>query len=237
MHLKEIIINQNKFPTLNHYPFNLHIFQNTKKIQFDSNVTFLAGENGTGKTTLLQALSQKCGIYIWCQNERPRLQKNPYEKKLYKAIDIVWHESSVPGTFFSSENFRNFGQILDEWAVADPGILNYFGGKSLLTQSHGQSLISFFRARFKIKGLYFMDEPETALSPKSQLELLKILDKMSSKGHAQFIIATHSPVLLACPGADIYNFNDTPVTKIDYENTEYYTFFKKFMENRNQYLG
>ena len=105
-----------------------------------------------------------------------------------------------------------------------------------MTQSHGQSLMSLFKARYKIKGLYFLDEPETALSPKSQLELLKLLNEMSHAGHAQFIIATHSPILLACPGAKIYSFDHIPLKQIDYEETEHYQTYKSFMEDRTKYL-
>ena len=106
-----------------------------------------------------------------------------------------------PGSFFGSSVFQDFARILDDWASTDPGQLAYFGGKSLLTQSHGQSIMSFFKARYAIKGLYLLDEPETALSPRTQIELLDLLTTMSAAGHAQFIIATHSPILLSCPGA------------------------------------
>ena len=142
----------------------------------------------------------------------------------------------VPGSYFDSEISKNFAQYLDEWAASDPGILNYFGGKSLMTQSHGQSLMSFFKARYRFKGLYFLDEPETALSPKSQLELLQVLKQNSESGHAQFIIATHSPILMACPGATIYSFDEIPVKQIDYEKTEHYRIYRDFMVDRSKYL-
>ncbi len=96
--------------------------------------------------------------------------------------------------------------------------------------------MSFFKSRYRIKGLYLLDEPETALSPGSQLELLKLLREMSALGHAQFIIATHSPILLACPGSVIYSFNDTRVKPIPYEDTEYYRIYKTFMENPGRYF-
>ena len=124
----------------------------------------------------------------------------------------------------------NKGEIV----ISKPSFL--FGGKSLMTQSHGQSLMSFFKARYRIKGLYLLDEPETALSPKSQLELLRVISDMSNAGHAQFIIATHSPILMACPEAKIYSFNHIPVKQVDYEETEYYRIYKGFMEDRGKYL-
>ena len=236
MHLKSVRIDPERFPTKEHYPFNLNVFHETKSILFDSRVTFFTGENGTGKSTLLEALTHKCGIYIWGNIDRKRFKINHYEKKLYESIDIEWTEGPVHGSFFASQTFRNFAQILDEWAAADPRSLDYFGGKSLLTQSHGQSLMSFFKARYKIKGLYFLDEPETALSPKTQLDLLTVLMDTSRAGHAQFIIATHSPILLACPGATIYSFDRAPIEQIDYEDTEQYQIYKSFMEDRNKYL-
>jgi predicted ATPase len=234
--MKRVNLHPEKFPTTEHYPFNLNIFYETKSILFDSPVTFFVGENGTGKSTLLEAITHKCGIYIWGRIERKRLKVNLYEQRLYEAIDVEWTDGPVHGSFFASQVFRNFAQILDEWAAADPGSLEYFGGKSLLTQSHGQSLMSFFKARYKIKGIYFMDEPETALSPKSQLDLLALLKDMGQAGHAQFIIATHSPILLACPGAKIYSFDHVPVKQVDYEETELYRIYKGFMEDRNKYL-
>ncbi len=236
MHLKSVTLLSEKYPTEEFYPFTLPIFKKTKVIDFHSNVTFFIGENGTGKSTLLEALAHKCGIHIWRAPEKTRFKANPYAGLLYKYIAVEWTNGPVPGSFFGSDTFRYFAQSLEEWAVADPGMLAYFGGESLITQSHGQSLMSMFRARYAFKGLYLMDEPETALSPKSQLELLKILQEQGSRGHAQFIVASHSPILLACPGAEIYTFDHLPAEKIGYEETEYYRIYKRFMEDRSRYF-
>jgi len=236
VHIQKIGIDTDKFPTQDYYPFNLPIIQNTHFIELSSPISFFIGENGTGKSTILKAISEKCGIYMWEDNLRSRYDKNPYEKVLFKALEIHWTNGIVPGSFFAAEIFQHFSQILDELAKTDAGILDYFGGKSLMSQSHGQSLISFFKSRYKIKGLYLLDEPETALSPKSQLELVKIIARMSEAGHAQFIVATHSPILLACPGASILNFNTIPIQPIDYELTEYYQVYKDFLNNRSRYL-
>ncbi len=102
--------------------------------------------------------------------------------------------------------------------------------------SHGQSLMSFFRSRYERRGLYLLDEPETALSPKTQLELLKFLSATGKTGNAQFIIVTHSPLLLACPGAVIYSFNDSRIQQIAYEDTTHYQLYRSFLENREKYL-
>jgi predicted ATPase len=237
MHITRLTFLADQFPTEKHYPFHLAVFRKTKGIAFRSPVTFFIGENGTGKSTLLEAMAHKCGIHIWRGIERRRFEANPYEDALHRFIEVEWTDGMVPGSFFSSGIFRTFAESLDEWAAASSEILDYFGGKSLITQSHGQSLMSFFKARYKIKGLYLLDEPETALSPKTQLELLTLLRDTSRAGHAQFIIATHSPLLMACPGAQIYSFDSHPVKGVDYEDTEHYQVYKSFMEDREKFLG
>ena len=236
LHLKEVRLLSEKYPTRDRYPFNIDVLQKTGSIAFSSPITFFVGENGSGKTTLLEALARRCHIHIWSGVDNTRVEPNPYEEMLFLYIQVEWTDSIVPGSFFSSQIFRNFAELVEMWEADNPGQIEYFGGKSLVTQSHGQSLMSFFKARYKIKGLYLLDEPETALSPKSQLELLKLLREMGALGHAQFIIATHSPILLACPGSMIYSFDHTPVKTIPYEDTEYYRIYKTFMENPSQYF-
>jgi predicted ATPase len=230
-----VIIDSDNYPTREHYPFNLETFQRTRSLAFNSPVTLFVGENGTGKSTMLRAICKKCGIHMWRNIPQLRLHPNPYEEALYLFLKVDWVNGKVPGSFFSSETFRDFSQYLDEWATADPKMLDYFGGKSLMIQSHGQSMMSLFRKRYEIKGLYFMDEPETALSPKSQLELLKVLIEMGKAGHAQFIIATHSPILLACPGAKIFSFDTIPVGEILYEETDHFRIYRDFMNDRSKY--
>ena len=225
-----------QYPTRNQYPFNIDVLRATPRIQFSSPVTFFIGENGSGKTTLLEALARRCHIHIWSGIERSRSVINPYEETFFRYIEVEWTDGIVLGSFFSSQIFRNFAQLVDEWEADNPGQIDYFGGKSLVAQSHGQSIMSFFRSRYKIKGLYLLDEPETALSPKSQVELLKLLQEMSALGHAQFIIATHSPILMACPGSVIYSFDTTPAKTIRYEDTEHYKVYKSFMENPGKCL-
>jgi predicted ATPase len=236
LHLKEIRLLPEQYPTRDYYPFNIDVLQKTRGIQFPSPVTFFIGENGSGKTTLLEALARRCNIHIWSGIERTRSVINPYEETFFLYIEVKWADDIVPGSFFSSQIFRNFAQLVDEWEADNPGQIDYFGGKSLIAQSHGQSIMSFFKSRYKIKGLYLLDEPETALSPKSQLELLKLLQEMAALGHAQFIIATHSPILLACPGSVIYSFDQSPVKTIQYEDTEHYRIYKNFMVNPGKYF-
>ena len=237
IHLESVRLLSEKFPTREYYPFDQPVFLNTETIVFRSPVTFFVGENGTGKSTLLKAMCVRCGIPIWEEPRKIRLKPNPYERALHLFLKAAWADGRVPGSFFASEIFRDFAHYLDEWATKDPEILHYFGGDSLVTQSHGQSLMSLFRARYRIKGLYLLDEPETALSPRSQLELLGIIKEMGDAGHAQFIIATHSPILLACPDAAILSFDRIPIREISYEETEHYRVYKEFFQKREKWGG
>jgi predicted ATPase len=236
MHLKQVTLHPEKYPAQDCYPFNLPIFQHSQSIPFSSPITVFVGENGTGKSTLLEALSYRCGIHIWRENERRRFKNNPYEKNFHHYISIEWTTERVYGSFFGSNIFQHFAQLLDEWAAADPRHLDYFGGKSLMTLSHGQSLISFFKSRYSIKGLYLLDEPETALSPRSQLALLDILTKTTRSNQAQFIIATHSPILLACPNTTLYSFDAARIKQIAYEETTHYQIYRDFMDDRSRYM-
>lgn len=236
MHLRSVELHQEEYPTREYYPFCLPVFHETRRVDFDTPVTLFVGENGTGKSTLVEALAHKSHIPIWRDEERRRFEYNPYEDKFCDYLSIEWTNGPVPGSFFGSSVFQEFARILDEWGAADPGQLRYFGGKSLMTQSHGQSFMSYFRARYRIEGLYLLDEPETALSPRSQIRMLQVLKEMSQAGHAQFIIASHSPILLALPGATIYSFDRTPISPVDYEQTACFRIYRDFLNSRQSFL-
>jgi predicted ATPase len=236
IHLKSVTLNTQTYPTREQYPYNLGVLRQTERLTFDAPVTLFVGENGTGKSTLLRALARACGIHIWQPHDGYRLVANAHESSLWEHLQVEWTAARVPGSFFSADNAKFFAHLLEEWAVADPGQLEYFGGKSLVTQSHGQSSMSLFRARYRLRGLYFLDEPEAALSPRSQMELLKIVAETSAAGPAQFIISTHSPLLMACPGAVLYSFDRCPIGPIGYEQTEHYQIYKSFLTDPSQWL-
>ena len=123
MHLRECRIHADSFPVTDEYPFSLDLLKTTQSIRFTSPVTFFAGENGSGKSTLLQSIALRANIHIWRGFQRSRYIKNKYEEQLYRHISLKWAEGMVPGAFFAAEMFRNFSQLLDEWASTDPALI------------------------------------------------------------------------------------------------------------------
>ncbi len=228
-HIGRIVIHADRFPTAEHFPFHLPVLRQTPAVELDRAVTFFVGENGSGKSTLLEAVARRCNIHIWGGEQWSRAQPNPYEQLLHRFIEVRWTDGMVPGSFFAGQFFRRFAELVDLWASTDPGQLRYFGGESLVSQSHGEGLMSFFESRYRIPGLYLLDEPETALSPRTQVRLVRLLREMAAAGHAQFLIATHSPILLACPGATIYSFDNVPLRPVAYRDTEHFQVFRDFL--------
>jgi len=236
MHIRSIRLLHDTFPKTDCYPFCLDVFRTTERLEFSCPVSFFAGENGTGKSTLLRAIANSCHFHIWEEREGIRNPRNPHEDKLHRSLRIEWEDGRVPGSFFAAELFRHFAEALNEWGMADPGCLDYFGKTSLVLRSHGQSHMAFFENRFARKGLYLLDEPENALSPARQLELLQLLRRFVARGDVQFIIATHSPILLALPEAEIFSFDAGPIRKVAYEDTQYFRVYRDFLNNREKYL-
>ena len=134
-----------------------------------------------------------------------------------------------------AESFFNFASYIDELAEEEPRILNAYGGRSLHEQSHGESFLAFFTNQFE-SGIYLLDEPEAALSPARILAFMSVINQLDKSGRAQFIIATHSPMLICYPGATIYQFSEDGVKETTYEDTEHYYLTKSFLNNPDLYL-
>jgi predicted ATPase len=144
MHLKRVRSHPDRYPMREDYPFTLDLFRQTAGLEFRTPVTLFVGENGTGKSMFLEAIARRCDIFIRREHGRIRYKRNPYEDRVWvwDYLSVEWVNRGVPGSFFGSAIFQDFARILDEWAATDPGRLDSFSGRSLPTQSHGQSLIA-----------------------------------------------------------------------------------------------
>jgi predicted ATPase len=236
MYISQVRLYSDHYPTNRYYPFNVPILRTTSLLTFDSPVTFFVGENGSGKSTLLEAMTLKSGVHTWDQPKRHAAHDNPYEGRLVDFIEVVWKGARAAGSLFRAETFRDLADFLDDVAICDPGRLKYHGGRMLNTLSHGQAMLSYFTGRYDRKGLYFLDEPEAALSPSSQVKFLHELERIAAGRKAQFIIATHSPILLALPGAQIYSFDGPYIQEVAYEETEHYKVYRQFFIDREVIL-
>jgi len=229
VHLAGLTIVHDRFPTREVYPFHLPLIQKTTTVPTDAPVTLFVGENGSGKSTLLAAIARRAGIHIWENRERSRGHYNLHAESLCDCLDLRWTAGPKPGSFFSAENFRHFAELVDAWAASDPGLFGYFGGSSLTEKSHGQCNMAFFASRYGVEGLYLLDEPESALSPRRQLELRDLIGRAASHGHAQFIMATHSPILLSLSDANILSFDGSSVQPVAFEDTDHLRFYRAFL--------
>lgn len=232
MYITKIKIDSERFPTQRHYPFNIPAIRATPELTLRQPITFFVGENGSGKSTLLDAICRKCGVHVWDRPRRHLAHQNPFENKLADYVRVTWANGRVPGSLFRAETFHELADFLDDVALCDPGRLQYHGGHILNTLSHGEGILSYLRGRYRIKGLYFLDEPEAALSPSSQIKLLDLLQNLGAEGHVQFVIATHSPILLSCPGAQILCFDGACVEEIHYRDTVHYRVYEQFFADQ-----
>lgn len=223
--LKKTSINYNS------YPFSIHSIKNLESIEFNSNVTFFVGENGSGKSTILEAIAYQCGFNSAGGGKNNSYEVDASQSILGEYIRLSWMPKITNGFFLRAETFYHFASHLDTM----PESLQYYGGRSLHEQSHGEAFLSLFNHRFGKKAIYLLDEPEAALSPARQLALLRIIKDLENE--AQFIIATHSPILLGYPDAQILNFDEQPIEEIRYEDTLHYIITRRFLENRKSVLN
>jgi predicted ATPase len=237
MYITKIAIHGESFPTQRYYPFNIPVIRETQELDLKRAVVFFLGENGSGKSTLLDAIARKCGIHIWDKPRRHLAHNNPFETRLQDHVTATWANGRVSGSLFRAETFRDFADFVDDVALCDPGRLEYHGGHILNMLSHGQGILSYFGGRFRRKGLYFLDEPEAALSPASQIKFLQLLRQLEETRHAQFVITTHSPILLAYPGAQLFSFDGPMIKEVVYEETAHYCIYKQFFTDRSVFFA
>ncbi|MBN6886975.1 putative ATPase [Cytobacillus horneckiae] len=234
MFLNRVTKLHDRIPSQQDYPFSIPAIRTMDEIEIAANVTFFVGENGSGKSTLLEAIADKCEFNTAGGGRNNTYEVHASDSALGDYIRLSWMPKVTNGFFLRAESFYQFSSHLDE--VDTTGFRDY-GGKSLHHQSHGESFLSLFLHRFKGQAIYLLDEPEAALSPARQLAFLRVLYDLAEKEECQFIIATHSPILLGYPGADILSFDHGKISSIRYEESDHYQITRYFLENRERYLN
>lgn len=219
------------------YIAEIQALKNLSELMIQSNITFFVGENGTGKSTLLEAIAVAYGFNPEGGTKNFNFSTNDTHSSLSNAI-LLLRGAIRPkdGYFLRAESFYNVASQIDSYEMDTPGYLTYYGGKSLHKQSHGESFMALIQNRFHGGGLYLLDEPEAALSPQRQLTLLITICQLAKEG-AQFIIATHSPILLGIPEADILSFDNGSINRINYADTESYRVTEMFINNKEYLLN
>ena len=225
--------------SLETFPFSLPLFSKDLKIEFSKPITFIIGDNGAGKSTLLESLAYNIGFNILGGNKNHLYTDNTNfdNVKLANSMKLSWRLQTTKGFFFRAESFFNFTDYVEDMAMENgKSMFSSYGGKSLKKQSHGESFISLFKNKFK-EGLFILDEPEAALSAERQLSLITILDDLVKNNKSQFIIATHSPILITCPNSEIYEIEENRLEKKPYQETRQFQFYKNFINSPDRYLN
>jgi predicted ATPase len=247
------------------FPFNVPVIQRFNRLQFQQPVTFLVGENGSGKSTLLEALAVGVDAITVGGQDAARDDTLEAARQLAARLKLEWHKKTRRGFFLRAEDFFNFarrlnqtGQELDELAASyeaefqqNPkavGAMRARGyilgqkaamtaryGENLDANSHGESFIKLFQARLVPGGLYLLDEPEAALSPLRQLSFLSMM-KDAVRQDCQFIVATHSPILMAYPQATIFSFDSPPITEVAYDELEHVQLMRNFLRDPEAFV-
>jgi predicted ATPase len=229
--LKAVKLKRSRVPSFKEYPFSIPAILNLDEIRFRSPVTFFIGENGTGKSTLLEAIAVAAGFNAEGGSRNFRFATRATHSPLHEYLGLV--RSGVrhrDGYFLRAESFYNVATAADEYGVNDS-----YGGDSLHAQSHGESFMALVLNRLKGNGLYLFDEPEAALSPARQLSLMAAMHRLVERG-SQFVIATHAPILLGYPEAEILQFGAGSIAPVAYRETEHYTVTRAFLERPERML-
>jgi predicted ATPase len=233
LHIQYIRLKDDIERDTNSYPFNIPLIRNFKKIEFKKPVTFICRENGTGKSTLLEAFAISYGFNTEGGSKNFNFKTRDIHSSFHECLRIgktVNHAKD--GFFLRPESFYNLATNIDE-LDKDPGgprIIESYGGISLHEQSHAENFWSLLKNRLGGNGVYIFDEPETAFSPMRLLELLVIIDELV-KSNSQFIISTHSPILMAYPNADIYEIVNDRLQLTEFEDTRHFSVTKYFLMN------
>jgi predicted ATPase len=231
---------RDKVESFERYPFSLPAIRTLDFIDLHPKITFLVGENGSGKSTLLEALAVSLGFNAEGGSGNFTFGTRASHSELHACLRVAkGYRRRRDGFFLRAESWFNLGteiERLDAEPLGGPPIVNSYGGRSLHEQSHGESFMALLKKRLGSDGLYLLDEPEAALSPTRQIEALQRLHELVLKG-SQFVVATHSPILMAYPDALILHCGPNGIRPIAYEDTEHFRITRDFLLHRDKVLA
>ncbi|MNZ90576.1 recombination protein F [compost metagenome] len=239
LYLRSMELLREAVPSFEIYPFHLKAVRGLDTLEFHPKVTYLVGENGMGKSTLMEAIAVGLGFNPEGGTINFNFSTEETHSELHRYLRLVRSPFKPrDGFFFRAESYYNLATNIDEMdreIASARRIIDSYGGRSLHQQSHGESFFAAFLHRFNGNGLYIMDEPEAALSPFRQMAMLSRIHQLVER-NSQFIISTHSPILMAYPDAVIYNLTSDGIAKVELEHTEHFLLMKEFVNNRERML-
>lgn len=237
-YVRGIRLKRELIPTFDQYPFSLPSLKTLDEVPFHPKVTFLIGENGMGKSTLLEAVAVALGFNAEGGSFNFNFSTFDSHSILGEYLKVIKGvDRPSDGFFLRAESFYNVASNIEEMDSegGGPKVIDSFGGRSLHEQSHGEAFFSTFLHRFRGNGIYILDEPEAALSPLRQMSMLTRIHDLVSD-HSQFIIATHSPIIMAYPDAAIYEFTEDGISEKKLEETNHYRIMKQFFDDKKRMI-
>ena len=239
-YIEQLTLRRDMVPSFDVYPFNLPAVRELDVLKLHPKVTFLVGENGSGKSTLMEAIAISMGFNPEGGTKNFSFSTRASHSNLSDFLRVArGFKKPRDGFFLRAESFFNVATNIEEMDAEPsfgPPIIHSYGGHSLHEQSHGESFMALMMNRFGGQGLYLLDEPEAALSPQRQLVALARLHELV-QDDSQFVIATHSPILMAYPDAWIYQFDGLGVRRVMYEETEHYKITRDFLANPQRMMN
>ena len=237
--ISRISLRRDIVPSFDTYPFALPAVRILDYLEMHPKITYVVGENGSGKSTLLEAIAVSIGFNAEGGSKNFNFGTNRTHSDLHRYLRIAkGFRKPRTGYFLRAESFYNVASEIDKLdaePVSASRIIDGYGGVSLHHQSHGESFMTLLTQRFKGQGLYILDEPEAALSPQRQLAVLSRMHDLVRDG-SQFIIATHSPILMAYPDASIYQCSNQGISPVAFEDTEHFQVTRDFLVNPQRML-
>ncbi|MDD4767371.1 MAG: AAA family ATPase [Desulfotomaculaceae bacterium] len=238
-YIRYIELDRDNVPSFSEYPFNLPAIRDLQSLSFHPKVTFIIGENGSGKSTILESIAVAYGFNAEGGTKNFNFTSRATHSDLNNFMRVVkGTKKPRNGFFLRAESFYNFASNIDDLdreMSFGPPLIESYGGRSLHELSHGESFFAVFLNKFSGEGIYILDEPEAALSPSRQMSMLSRMHELVCEG-SQFIIATHSPIVMAYPDALLYQIREG-FEKVSYEETEHYQVMSSFLNNREKMLS